>query len=160
MRSLPTESETDMCKVRPIGIAISLGVLFLYAGFAAPRAAAQTSDTYKVRLTTVPVDASMMARITGSGALTGVLAGNKLTITGNFSGLRSPATDAHIHLAPKALRGPAILDLDVSKMASGSVSGTVTLTPAQVEDLKNGRLYIQINSQSAPEGNLWGWLLR
>ena len=34
------------------------------------------------------------------------------------------------------------------------------LTPEQVEDLRNSSLYIQINSQGAPAGNLWGWFLR
>ena len=25
--------------------------------------------------------------------------------------------------------------------------------------LRQGRVYVQVNSQKAPEGNLWGWLL-
>lgn len=149
-----------MWKVRPNKFAIFLGAVILCAAVAVHVGVAQTSDTYKVRLTPVAIDASMMQRIAGHGELKGVLAGNKLTITGNFSGLRSPATDAHIHNGPKGIRGPAILDLEVSKATSGSVSGSVSLTPEQVEDLKNGRLYIQIDSQSAPDGNLWGWLLR
>jgi hypothetical protein len=160
MPSLPTESEADMWRVRPNRIAIFLGAVILCASIVAHVALAQSSDTYKVRLTPVPIDASMMPRIAGHGELKGVLAGTKLTITGNFSGLRSPATDAHIHNGPKGVRGPAILDLEVSKATSGSVSGSLSLSPEQVEDLKNGRLYIQINSQGAPDGNLWGWLLR
>jgi hypothetical protein len=154
-----------MWKVRPSNIVIFIGALIFCASIdvtiGARAGFAQTSDTYKVRLTTVAIDASMMARVTGSGALKGVLAANKLTITGNFSGLRSPATDAHIHEGiAKGVRGAAILDLEVSKATSGSVSGSVSLTPEQMEDLKNGRLYVQINSQGAPDGNLWGWLLR
>ena len=122
---------------------------------------AQTSDTYKVRLTTVPVDPAMLARVAGHGELKGVLSGNKLTITGNFAGLRSPATEAHIHRGrAKGVRGPAILDLEVSKATSGSVSGSVPLSPEQIDDLKNERLYVQIDSQGAADGNLWGWLLR
>jgi hypothetical protein len=121
---------------------------------------AQSGETYKVRLTTVPIDAAMMAKITGSGALTGTLNGTSLTIGGSFSGLRSPAVEAKIHRGPKGIRGPAILDLQVSRATSGTVSGKVSLTPEQADDLKNGRLYIQIDSQGAPDGNLWGWLLR
>jgi len=34
------------------------------------------------------------------------------------------------------------------------------LTPEQVQSLKKGQLYIQIYSEKAPDGNLWGWLLR
>jgi hypothetical protein len=121
---------------------------------------AQTAETYKVRLTPVPIDASMMAVIAGSGSLTAALSGDKLTISGNFARLRSPATGAQIHRGAKGVRGPAILDLVVSRAASGSVSGSVTLSPAQIEDLRNSRLYVQIDSEGAPEGNLWGWLLR
>ena len=98
-------------------------------------AGAQTSETYKVRLTPVPIDVSMMATIAGSGSATAVLNGTKLTISGTFDGLRSPATVAKIHRAFKGIRGPAILDLPVTKGTTGTISGTVELTPGQVEDL-------------------------
>ena len=62
------------------------------------------------------------------------------------------------------VRGPAILDLTVAHAASGANSGAVNasldLTPQQIESLRKGRLYIQIDSEKAPDGNLWGWLLR
>jgi hypothetical protein len=48
----------------------------------------------------------------------------------------------------------------VTKAEKGTVSGTVELSPDQIEDLRNGRLYVQIQSQGAPDGNLWGWLLK
>ena len=58
------------------------------------------------------------------------------------------------------LRGN-VLDLAVTKTdgASGTISGTFTLTSIQVADLEKGRLYIQLHSEKAPDGNLWGWLL-
>src|SRR5712692_893778 len=120
----------------------------------------QTGETYKVRLTPVPIDATMMATIAGSGSATAVLSGTKLTINGTFDGLGSPATVAKIHRAFKGIRGPAILDLTVTKGTTGTISGSVELTPGQIEDLRGARLYIQIYSERAPEGNLWGWLLR
>ena len=40
---------------------------------------------------------------------------------------------------------------------SGEISGTFTLTPDQVAALKRGKLYVMLDSQSAPKGNLWGW---
>jgi len=88
------------------------------------------------------------------------LVGNKFTFNGPFQGLRSPATHASIHVGPKGIPGPPILDLMVSNASSGNVSGTIELTPSQLEDLRNARLYVQIDSEKAPEGNLWGWLLR
>ena len=125
-------------------------------------AAANTpkSESYKVRLSTVPVDATMLSRVAGSGSLTAVLNGGRLTFSGSFRGLRSPATHASIHLGPKGIPGPPIIDLAVSHATSGDVTGTVELTPSQIEDLRSAKLYVQIDSEKAPEGNLWGWLLR
>jgi hypothetical protein len=123
-------------------------------------AGAQKSETYKVRLSTVPVDATMLSRVTGSGSLSAVVVGNKLTFNGTFQGLRSPATHASIHAGPKGIPGPPILDLMVPNATSGNVTGTVELTPSELEDLRNAKLYVQVDSEKAPEGNLWGWLLR
>ena len=136
--------------------AILLGIAFLGSLQAAR---GQGGESFKGRLSTVPIDVTMMSTVAGSGSLTATLDGNKLTVNGTFEGLRSPATIAKIHLAPKGIRGPAILDLTVSKDTRGTVSGSIELTPDQVEDLKNSRLYVQIDSERAPEGNLWGWLL-
>jgi hypothetical protein len=142
---------------RHVWAAVFLGAAILSAAYAA---AGQSAETFKVRLSPVAMDATMMARIAGSGSATAMLSGKKLTITGSFSGLRSAATDAHIHRGGKGIRGPAIMDLTVSKATSGNVSGSLDLTPEQIEDLRNSRFYIQINSERAPDGNLWGWLLR
>jgi len=128
---------------------------------AACSAVAQNGESFKARLSTVPVDATMLPTVTGSGSLKAVLAGNKLTISGSFEGLRSPAIRATIHIGPqKAIRGPAVHDLMVSKATAGSLSGSVDLTASEVQDLKNARLYVQVDSERAPDGNLWGWLLR
>jgi hypothetical protein len=121
---------------------------------------AQKSETYKARLSTVPVDATMLPRVAGSGSLIAVVAGNKLTFNGTFQGLRSPATHASIHVGPKGIPGPPILDLIVTNATSGNLTGAVELTPSELEDLRNAKLYVQIDSEKAPEGNLWGWLLR
>src|ERR1700674_108385 len=99
-------------------------------------ARAQNGESFKARLSPVPIDVAMMSTVAGSGSLTALLAGNKLTLTGSFEGLRSPATDAHIHRAPKGIRGPAILDLAVTNAASRTISGSLERTPALVEDVK------------------------
>jgi CHRD domain len=128
---------------------------------AAHAARAQKGETFKARLSTVPMDVSMMSTIAGTGSATAVLTGRKLVLTGTFEGLRSPATTAQMHRgATKGIRGPALFELSVSKATSGTISGTLELTRDQVEDLSNGRFYLQIQSERAPDGNLWGWLLR
>ena len=57
------------------------------------------------------------------------------------------------------MRGASFADLTASAATSGEISGSVELTAVQVEDLEKGRLYVQLHSEKAPDGNLWGWLL-
>lgn len=135
-------------------------VLSLIAGMVlAVGAFAQGSETYKIRLAPVALDAAMKSNVAGVGSVTAVLAGSKLTVNGTFEGLKSNATVAHIHqgTAP-GVRGPRIMDLTVTKAMNGTLSGTFDLTPDQLARLKKGDWYVQIHSEKAPEGNLWGWL--
>ncbi len=132
---------------------------WLLIALSALPAGAQQTRTFTARLAVVPLTVAMQSVVAGRGAAKATLTGNKLTVEGTFEGLRSPATMARIHLAPRALRGPAVLDLTVSKGTNGTISGSLELTPRQVEALEKGSLYIQLHSEKAPEGNLWGWLL-
>jgi hypothetical protein len=121
---------------------------------------AQDSRTFKTRLGTVPVEAATLKSLIGaSGAVNAVLTGTKLTISGSFKGLQSPATVARLHVAPMGQRGPAMLDVPVTKATTGMITGDLTLTAIQVDHLVRKRVYIQLYSEKAPEGVLWGWLL-
>jgi hypothetical protein len=146
----------------PVGLAGQAGQ--------APSTGSGQVRTYRTRLSPVPIDAGMMATIAGSGTVTATLTGTKLAISGSFEGLRSPATVARLHRAQKGVRGPAVFDLVVTNTPSagvptsaiastaGTISATLDLTPTQVDDLGRERFYVQLHSEKAPEGNLWGWL--
>jgi hypothetical protein len=122
--------------------------------------AASAADNFKVRLTPVPIEAATAAATTGSGAATAALDGTRLTLRGNFSGLKGAATTAALHRGSvRGVRGPAIVEVAVPQVTSGDFTTTVTLTPDQAEGVRQGQVYLQIHSTSAPEGNLWGWLL-
>jgi hypothetical protein len=121
---------------------------------------AQTGKTFKTRLAPVPIDVTMQATIAGAGTVTATLAGSKLTLSGTFEGLKSPATIAKLRRSPvRGVRGPEIFDLTVTQAVAGSISGAFDLSAQQISDLQGGRLYVQVNSERAPEGNLWGWLM-
>ena len=120
--------------------------------------AAENGNNYRTRLSTVPIDVSMQAIVAGQGQVMASLVGNKLTVNGTASGLKSPATEAHIHRGAPGIPGPSILDLTTTRTTTPTISGTVDLTPSMVDDLKNGQLYVQLNSERAPDGNLRGWL--
>jgi CHRD domain len=130
----------------------------LVAAVMALQAGAQQS--FKVRLRPVPIEASTAANTTGAGDATAQLAGTKLTVRGSFAGLKGPATVARLHQgAVMGVRGPAIADVAVPTVTNGNFTADVTLTAAQVEALRQGHVYLQIHSETAPDGNLWGWLL-
>jgi CHRD domain len=122
-------------------------------------AQAQTTQ-YRARLSVVPIDVAMQSTIAGSGSATAILKGNTLTINGTFSGLKTAATVARVHRGPRTgMRGVPIGDLTATAETSGAITGSIELTKEHIDDLAAGRLYIQLHSQKAPDGNLWGWLL-
>jgi hypothetical protein len=138
---------------------------FLFAVFAALALVcalmAQTQETFKARLSPVARDPQLMSVIMGHGAISAVLAGNKLTVTGTFDGMHSAATAAQLHQGvATGVPGAAIQELTVSKAMGGAISGSVDLTAPQVEALRKGFLYVVVDSTGAPDGNLWGWLLK
>jgi len=138
--------------------------------FVAAPSLAQSGDKFKARLAPAPAlglrgGASAVA---GLGSATASLSGRKLTVTGSFEKMASAATTAKLGLGLiTGARGDAIFDLTMTKApqsnpagTSGTIAGSLDLTPAQVDALKKGKLYIQINSEGAPNGHLLGWLLK
>jgi hypothetical protein len=108
----------------------------------------------------MPLDEATKANMLGRGEATATLDGRILSIAGNFAGLPSPATAAHL-IVGLAIGAPGTerMDLTISQANAGTVSGKLTLTATQAQAFRTGRLYVQIDSQKAPTGNLWGWLL-
>lgn len=122
--------------------------------------AAAQGVTYQARLSVVPLDVAMQSTIAGRGDVRGTLEGRTLVLSGRFSGLRTAATVARLHLgAVRGVRGAAFADLTVTPGVDGTVTGRVDLTPDQATALAQGRVYVQLHSEKAPDGNLWGWLL-
>jgi hypothetical protein len=123
---------------------------------------AQSADRFTARLAWVPTAGA--ERVSGKGTATATLTGRALSITGSFEGLGGVATVARLHEGiAKGARGRAIADVTTTKATSGTLAGSVTLTPEQIEALRQGRLYIQLHGDKglAPDGaNLWGWFLR
>jgi len=121
---------------------------------------AQSTRSFEARLTPLPLDVQNRAEVTGGGAGSATLRGRRLRVAGAFEGMQAPATVAHLHIGPAlGIRGGPVLDLEVDQAVAGNFGGEWELTAEQLQALDDGRLYIQIHSQIAPGGNLWGWLL-
>jgi hypothetical protein len=133
-----------------------LGPLAAVIIFAA--APALAADHYQTDIGPTPKNGRQGANVQGRGTVLATLDGSSFTIQGKFAGLSSPATQARLYMGNvMGGTGPAIGDLKIPQARSGEISGTFTLTPAQIAGLKLGRLYVMLDSQSAPKGNLWGW---
>ena len=133
-----------------------------------PVSLAQGQQQFKAELRVVPIanangrnNIDESSSVFAAANVTGTLSGNKLTVSGTFSGFKSPASVAQIHQSVVlGVRGPAVFDLTVSKETKGNISGTFDLTSEQVNLLRSGRLYVQIHNENTPEGALWGWFLK
>jgi hypothetical protein len=135
----------------------SLVPLLLLAVLSRPALAA---DKYITNLGPMPLDDASKVNIQGRGDASAVLDGRTLTVSGNFTGLPSPATKAHINLSPATgVPGVKVFDLTVTPGEAGTVSGTLHLDSSQAQAFRTGRLYVQIDSEKAPDGTVWGWLL-
>ena len=166
----------DMCgnRIATIGLANGLqltelmhiqkllGVLGVSVALLSMTAAASAPERYEASLSSLPYSAATRETLKGRGRAKVVLDGSKLSVTGTFSGLASAATDAHLMLGLGiGVPGPSALPLEITitQAAEGLIIGDVTLEAKQVAALRQGHVYIQINSRAASTGTLWGWIL-
>jgi hypothetical protein len=143
--------------MRRLTICVALSLLSFMAEALSVVPADATSTA---RLSSMPVNSSTASMFMGSGFVTAELEGSALRIDGTYEGLNSPATGAFVHRAAKGLRGPRVWDLRVSGGTSGRITGTITLSAAQREELARGHYYIQLHTEQNENGHLRGWLLR
>jgi len=137
---------------------VILRIVSLVAAIHFAAAPAFAADNYQTDIGPTPKNGSQGANVQGRGTVLATLDNNKFSLQGKFSGLSSPATQARLHIGNvMGGIGPAIGDLKIAQAQSGEISGTFTLTPGQIAALKVGKLYVMLDSQSAPKGNLWGW---
>jgi hypothetical protein len=137
---------------------VILRIASLVAAIHFAAAPAFAADTYQTDIGPTPKNGSQGATAQGRGTVLATLDNNKFSLQGKFSGLSSPATEARLHIGNvMGGTGPAIGGLKIGQSQSGEISGTFILKPDQIAALRSGKLYVMLDSQSAPKGNLWGW---
>jgi CHRD domain len=155
---MPTAIFPSLAQVRNtaenIARAFLLGACFLSG------AAASASSTFHDRLSPGPRLVGTRADRSGGGSVTATLDGNLLRLQGSFRGLLAVPSGAHLRMGSlPGVRGPLVADLTISPDTSGTLSGTVQLNTQQLATLRKGGMYVEIDSDKAPEGDLWGWLM-
>lgn len=125
-----------------------------------PGVAAAASSIFHVRLAPGPRLVGTRADRSGGGSVTATLQSDTLTLQGSFSGLLAVPTGAHLRMGSlPGVRGPLIADLTISPETTGKLSAIVQLNAQQLTALRKGGLYVEIDSEKAPEGDLWGWIM-
>ena len=138
----------------------SIALLLLTLALGAGQSATSLTGPMRARLSPVPTDLAMQETIAGLGAAAATLAGSALTIDGTYQGLKSPATVVRVFESAKpGLRGPLVGEFASGGGTRGTFKGTVTLSRDQAAAYAKGLLYVQLHSEKAPDGNLWGWLM-
>ncbi|HVN01240.1 MAG TPA: CHRD domain-containing protein [Caulobacteraceae bacterium] len=97
---------------------------------------------------------------TGKGEVTASLdTGTKVfTYKVTYSGLTGPATMAHFHgPAAAGANAPPVVPVPASALAN-PMTGTATLTDAQIADLRAGKWYFNIHTAAHPGGEVRGQL--
>ena len=93
-----------------------------------------------------------------------MLVGTQLTFNVRYQGLSAPAILAHIH-GPAAIGQNAGVLIDLAPYnggsfgSSGSVSGTVGLTPAQLAAVIDGQAYVNFHTPANSGGELRGQIM-
>lgn len=119
---------------------------------------AMAQESFRARLSPMPTTPQTKDTITGGGEAIATLAGKVLSFSGDFAGMSSTATMAHVHQGPPAQPGPVVAALVVAEETAGSLSGSIELNDEQLAALRRHSLYVQIHSASNPAGELRGWL--
>jgi len=133
----------------------------LLVGMAALVLAACGSDNEFEAQLTGDAERPTPVATSATGEVAATLGEDELTlvVAGSFEGLTGPATAAHIHgPADEETAAGIICPLAASADATGTVIGTCTMTEEQVEQLRDGLMYVNVHTAQFPQGEIRGQL--
>ena len=137
--------------------AAAIGIGFLGLALSLP---AQTGETYKARLSAVPADARTRPALAGIGSVTAVLAGAS-SPSPALSKVCAPRPHGAVACCQRRRRSRARHSRSDDLAGDQRHHHRIGRSDAPAdENLHKGGLYVQIHSEKAPDGVLWGWLLR
>lgn len=117
---------------------------------------AETFYAYLSSAQEVPTNAS-----TGTGYARVVLneSAGTIAFTVVFRGLSSGQTASHIHApAPIGTNAPIIINFGAVGGTTGTITGTASITPSQIADLRAHRGYVNVHTSGIPAGEIRGQL--
>lgn len=93
------------------------------------------------------------------GLFKGTVTGTTLKWKLTYAKLSGPATGAHIHMAAKGKAGNVLVPLcGGTPVCKSGLTGTATLTPAEMTAFKKHLLYVNVHTAKNPNGEIRGQL--
>ena len=97
-------------------------------------------------------------KVGASGRFTATLTGTTLKWKLTFIHLSGPATQTHVHKGVKGKSGPVLIPLCTP--CKSPVSGTATVTAAEIAAMKGGKTYVNVHTAKNPAGEIRGQVTR
>jgi hypothetical protein len=132
---------------------------FAVAAFVLLSTAAIKAETFTAYLTGAQEVPAVATTATGYARVIIDQSAGTLTFTVVFNGLSSTQTLSHIH-APAAIGANAAVAINFGAVGgtSGTISGTTTITPTQLAQIRAHQGYVNVHSTNFPNGELRGQL--
>lgn len=144
-------------QIRNIGFAVLATIAFSASAFA-PMAARAEVINFKATMNAATEVPAKDSKGTGDALASFDTTTKKLSYTVTYLDLTGPATMAHIH-------GPALPGANAGVVVpftppASPITGSVTLTDAQVADLMAGKYYVNVHTAANPGGEIRGQLVK
>jgi CHRD domain len=146
-----------------LSISVLLGILTSCGGM--------VSNTYKAGLAGANERPTPVVS-TGVGSVTATLdtTTRVLTVTGTYEKLSGAVTAPGALMSGGHIHGPSTTETNAGVLfdvvvkagttGSGTISGTATLTAAQIADIDAGKYYVNLHTVNYPNGEIRGQLVR
>ncbi|MCD2443817.1 CHRD domain-containing protein [Agromyces sp. SYSU K20354] len=140
-------------RTRTAAIAIAAAAAFTFAGTGAANAAGA-----------IPLNGGQEAPAPNNfgahGSFSYEIDGNELCYTLEVDGLSSPATAAHIHVAPRNVAGPVVVPLTVVNATSFEVDTCTTANPMVLAAIEADpkAYYVNVHNANNQPGEIRGQL--
>jgi hypothetical protein len=118
------------------------------------------TETFKATLSAGAEVPPTTATGTGTATVTLDTATKMINYTVTYSGLSGPATAAHIHCGAAAGANAGVAVPFATPVPASPITGSATMTDAQIADLEAGKCYVNIHTAENKGGELRGQLTR
>ncbi len=132
--------------------------LMLAVGFMGVFAAPTRAENFTANLTGAQEVPPAATNATGYARVFLNETAGTISFTVVFNGFSMAQTAAHIHTGAIGVSGPVTIGLGTVGGTSGTISGTVAITPAQIALLRSHQFYVNVHSGTFTGGEIRGQL--